>query len=257
MLTVQQQFRQFCRLVVADRLFGDELTAYFEHESRDRLSENGNYEGGRAELLRAFLTDWGRHYDADKTPEPFTTAAMLRGAGPPPPKTQVAVLLNDVLGFTKDEINRVIEPTSNSVTELIVTGRVMHASTAKGSVVIIEDEALIASDLSMIVGGLGAKVVGSAKNAKEASSLILKYQPDLIFADFNLEDEKTGVDVVQESRAYHQCPVVFVTGFPEDVLSGSEREPDVVIGKPYSVESIRAAAAHCLSLPPIRHADVG
>ena len=252
MLTVEQEFRQFCRLLVADRLFGDELTAYFE---RDAAEAGGAGKVRRVELFRKFLEEWSRNYYASEAPAPFTTASMMYSAGPPPPKTAVALLLNDVLHFNQQEIAEIIAPTENSVTELIVTGRVIHASAAEGSAIIIEDEALIAADLSQIIQSLGVNVRGVAHDARMAAKLIESKKPDIILADFNLEDEKTGADVVNECRAFHDCPVIFVTGFPEQALKGSEREPDVVIGKPYTIESIKAAVAHCLSNERLRVAD--
>lgn len=251
MLTVEQQFRQFCRLLVSDRLFGDELTGYFRRDE-DPAGAKREPALTRAALFRRFLDDWSRLHAAQDEPAPFTTEAMMRAAGPPPPKTSVALLLSDIFRFDKDEIAEVVGPSANSVTELIVTGRVIHAGHAKGGAVIIEDEALIASDIAQIIESIGVAVMGVAHNAKAGAALIESKRPDIIIADFNLEDEKTGADVVNDSRAYHDCPVIFVTGFPELALQGSESEPDVVISKPYTVESIKAAVAHCLSVERVR-----
>lgn len=257
MLTIEQQFRQFCRLLLADRLFGDELTAFFERERAVDEPAKGSISERRVALFRRFLADWNRHYFAPEPPAPFTTAAMMYSAGPPPSAEKTALLLNDVLQFSKSEIGEILAPNDQSVTELIVIGRAQHANKAHGAVVIVEDEALIASDLVQILESIGVKIAGVAHDGEKALELINAHRPDLILADYNLEDDRTGVDVVEESRAFHDCPVMFVTGFPDQALQGSEREPDVVIGKPYTIESIKAAAAHCLSQERAELVDVG
>ncbi|NNL90583.1 MAG: response regulator, partial [Marinicaulis sp.] len=191
---------------------------------------------------------WREAHELDDYAPPFTNAALMQSLGEPPSKIQMSLLLHDVLGLGDKEIAEIIAPASNSVTELIVSGRVMHASRADGVVIIIEDEPVIASDLRSIVERLGGYVAGVAAKAEKAVSLIKKHKPDLVLADYNLIGEKTGVDVVAESRDVHDCPVIFVTGFPETVLEGKDIEPDVVIGKPYSHEGIAAAVSHCLSV---------
>lgn len=243
MLTTEQSLRQFCRLLTADRLFGDEIVAITLAE--DIPGENEAQK--RVEAFKRLLSFWAMAYEARETAPNFTDLSLLASAGAPPSKIQTALLLSDVLQMPEKDIAQILAPTDSSVTELVVTGRVMHASRAKGKTIIVEDEPVIASDLRYIVEQLGATVAGTAESADKAVDLITRNKPDLILTDYNLVDEKTGIDVVEESRKVHQCPVVFVTAFPEEVLSGRDGEPDVVIGKPYTLDGIKAAVVQSLT----------
>ncbi len=243
MLTIEQSLRQFCRLLTADRLFGDEIVAVvLEKDSED---ESGSEI--RVAAFRRLLKIWALAHETKDAAPNFTNMKLLASAGPPPSNIQTALLLSDVLQLPEKEIFEIVEPTENSVTEMVVTGRVMHASKAKGKTIIVEDEPIIASDLRYIVEQLGATVAGVAPTASKAIELIVRNKPDLILTDYNLMDEKTGIDVVAETRQVHQCPVIFVTAFPEKVLEGLEGEPDVVIGKPYTLDGIKAAVAQSLA----------
>lgn len=251
MLTTDQYLRQFCRLLTADRFFGDEIVAMTTAQD----SEDADEETRRIAAFRRLLGFWRLSYESAETAPSFSNEKLLASAGPPPSKFQTALLLADVLQLPEKEIAEIVAPAENSVTEMVVTARIMHASKAKGDVVIIEDEPVIASDLRYIIEQLGAKVRGAAASGKKAIELIRKHKPDLILADYNLVGEKTGVDVIEETRDDHNCPVVFITGFPEKVLEGLEGEPDVVIGKPYTLDGVRAAVAHGLTAPRMEIID--
>lgn len=243
MLTTEQSLRQFCRLLTADRMFGDEIVAM---TLKDKTSKQDDKEE-RITAFRRLLSFWAMAYEARETAPNFSDLRLLASAGPPPSKIQSALLLSDVLQLPEKEIADILAPCENSVTEMVITGRAMHASRARGTTVIVEDEPIITSDLRFIVEQLGATVAATANSADKAIDLIVRNKPDLILTDYNLVDEKTGIDVVAESRKTHQCPVVFVTAFPDDVLNGLDGEPDIVIGKPYTLDGIKAAVVQSLS----------
>jgi CheY-like chemotaxis protein len=243
-ISTQKVIRQFCRLVLADRLFGDEVAAAVAPESED----DGSTPESRVKAFRRLFKTWSEAYATGDENEPFSDRYLLASAGEPPGKTLSAVLLNDVLELPSAEVDQILAPSKNSSTELVVTGRVMHAAQATGSIVIIEDEPLIASDLRDIVEKMGVDVLAVTGSGEKAIELIKKKKPDLVLTDYHLTGAMNGLDVIRGCRDVHDCAVVFVTGFPETVLEGEDGEPDVVIGKPYTMVAIRAAVAQCLKI---------
>jgi CheY-like chemotaxis protein len=72
-------------------------------------------------------------------------------------------------------------------------------------------------------------------------------RPDLILADIQLADNSSGVEAVNEILArFDRIPVVFITAFPERLLTGDRPEPAFLINKPYSEPQVRAAVSQAL-----------
>lgn len=104
---------------------------------------------------------------------------------------------------------------------------------AATDVLIIEDEPIIAMDIEELVLGCGHRVVGIAGTEAEAVDLAKKHQPGLILADINLGAGGDGAAAVQRIMRHHYAPVIFVTAYPERLLTGEAVEPTFVITKPF------------------------
>ncbi|MEC7667433.1 MAG: response regulator, partial [Pseudomonadota bacterium] len=116
-----------------------------------------------------------------------------------------------------------------------------------GRVLIIEDEAIIAMDLESIVADLGHRVTGVARTRDGAVALGAQDTPDLILADIQLADNSSGVDAVNDLLAdLGERPVIFITAFPERLLTGDKPEPAFLISKPYSEEQVRSAISQAM-----------
>lgn len=113
-------------------------------------------------------------------------------------------------------------------------------------VLVIEDEAIIAKDIELIVSDLGHRVIGPARTQEEAVSLALKTRPAVVVADVKLADGSSGILAVNEMLKSIDAAVIFVTAVPQWLQTG-ELEPVLVIPKPYSVEEIKAAVARATS----------
>ena len=113
-------------------------------------------------------------------------------------------------------------------------------------VLVIEDEAIIARDIELIVSDLGHRVVGLARTHEEAVSLALKTRPALIVADVRLADGSSGIVAVDEMLKSVDAAVIFVTAVPQWLQTG-DLEPVLIIPKPYTVEEIKAAVAKATS----------
>lgn len=107
-------------------------------------------------------------------------------------------------------------------------------------VLIVEDEALLAMELEMLVEQSGHIPVGWATTSKEAFELAEKVDADVAFVDIHLADGVTGLDVAEYIKESKGATVVFLTANPKRV------PPDFagavgVISKPYSVQGLQAA----------------
>ena len=109
-------------------------------------------------------------------------------------------------------------------------------------VLVIEDEAIIAKDIELIIGDLGHRVVGPARTHDEAVSLALKTRPAVVVADVKLADGSSGIMAVDEMLKSIDAAVIFVTAVPEWLQTG-DAEPYFVVPKPYTVDAIREAVA--------------
>ena len=116
-----------------------------------------------------------------------------------------------------------------------------------GRVLVIEDEAIIALDLQSIVADMGHRITGVAPTHRAAIRLFARERPDLILSDIQLADGSSGIDAVNEIlRDAGEVPVIFITAFPERLLTGDRPEPAFVITKPYSEEQVRSAVSQAM-----------
>jgi CheY-like chemotaxis protein len=111
---------------------------------------------------------------------------------------------------------------------------------------IIEDEPLIAMDIEQMVEGLGHRVTAIARTHKEAVALYNKTQPKMILADIQLADGSSGIDAVNDILMTHSVPVIFITAFPERLLTGERPEPTFLVTKPFNPEMVKALISQAL-----------
>jgi CheY-like chemotaxis protein/DNA-directed RNA polymerase specialized sigma24 family protein len=100
-------------------------------------------------------------------------------------------------------------------------------------VLIIEDEPIIAMDLEDLVESCGHRVVGTAGTEAEAVEIAARTPPGLILADINLGEGGDGASAVSRILRRQPAPVIFVTAYPERLLTGAAPEPAFVITKPF------------------------
>ena len=92
---------------------------------------------------------------------------------------------------------------------------------------IIEDEPIIAMDIETIVRDLGHNVTGVAVTRDEAVAQARQNPPGLVLADIQLADDSSGIDAVKDILAEFSVPVIFITAFPERLLTGDPARADL------------------------------
>jgi len=158
-----------------------------------------------------------------------------------------ALLLHTLEGFSFASIGEIIDIKPVEAEELVKIARRELADAVSGSVMIIEDEAIIAMDLESIVSEMGHRVTGVATTRTEAVELGRADVPDLILADIQLADNSSGIDAVNDLVAeLGERPVIFITAFPERLLTGEKHEPAFLISKPYVENQVVSAVSQAM-----------
>lgn len=157
-----------------------------------------------------------------------------------------ALLLTAVEGFSIAETAIILNRPFEDVETDMVTARAAINEGLRSDVMIIEDESIIALHIKAIVEDLGHTVVGIARTRAEAFTLASEARPDLVLADISLADGSSGIDAVTDILAMIDVPVIFVTAFPERLLTGERPEPTYLISKPFEPEMITATIGQAL-----------
>lgn len=167
------------------------------------------------------------------------------------PRSRQALLLTAVEGFTTAEAAQIlgIAPAEVGVLVADAVGELQRQTRAR--VLIIEDEPIIAMDIESIVTGLGHSVVDIADTRDTAVAAALAHQPDLVLADIQLGDGSSGIDAVHDILAAFQVPVIFITAFPDRLLTGRRPEPTFLITKPFQTETVQVAIGQALFFRPL------
>ncbi len=156
------------------------------------------------------------------------------------PVAREALLLTMVEGFSVADAGRILDLPASEVELAIDAARAQLEAELRGSVMIIEDESVIALHLQKIARSLGNSIAGVARTHREAVALAHETHPDLILADISLADGSSGIDAVKEILAEFSVPVIFITAFPQRLLTGERPEPTYLITKPFEPEMVTA-----------------
>ncbi len=84
------------------------------------------------------------------------------------------------------------------------------------SILIVEDESIVALNMKRALSSLGYRVLGPASTGEKALSLVEIEGPDLVLLDIKLKGEMDGIQVAERIRSRHRIPVVFVTAYSDD-----------------------------------------
>ena len=162
------------------------------------------------------------------------------------PLSRQALLLTAMEGFTPEDAGYLIGVAPDEVEDLVAEALSEIEKQTRARVLIIEDEPIIAMDIETIVRDLGHDVTGVAITRDEAVALAMEDRPGLVLADIQLADDSSGIDAVKDILAEFQVPVIFITAFPERLLTGERPEPTFLITKPFQRSTVKAAISQAL-----------
>lgn len=163
------------------------------------------------------------------------------------PRTREALLLKMLEAFPVAEIGEILDISTEEAEELVTIGTDEMRSEISSRVMIIEDEPIIAMDIEAIVTGMGHSVVGIARTETEATKMSAQTDYDLLLADIQLADGSSGIDAVKTILGEKAAlPVIFITAFPDRLLTGERPEPTYLITKPFDEEQVRSSTSQAL-----------
>ena len=162
------------------------------------------------------------------------------------PLSRQALLLTAMEGFTPEDTAYLVGVDTDEVEELVASALAEIEKQTRARVLIIEDEPIIAMDIETIVRDLGHDVTGVAVTRDEAVALAMEDRPGLVLADIQLADDSSGIDAVKDILGEFQVPVIFITAFPERLLTGERPEPTFLITKPFQRSTVKTAISQAL-----------
>jgi CheY-like chemotaxis protein/DNA-directed RNA polymerase specialized sigma24 family protein len=162
------------------------------------------------------------------------------------PLSRQALLLTAMEGFTSEDAGYLIDVEPEEVDRLVGEALSEIEKQTRARVLIIEDEPIIAMDIETIVRDLGHDVTGVAVTRDEAVAAAMADRPGLVLADIQLADDSSGIDAVKDILAEFNVPVIFITAFPERLLTGERPEPTFLITKPFQRSTVKAAISQAL-----------
>ena len=110
----------------------------------------------------------------------------------------------------------------------------------KHKILVVEDEMIIAADLSMQLANIGYEVIGIQTRAEDAINNLKVNRPDLILMDINLAGDMDGIDAAKHILENFSIPVIFLTSNTDDATfqRAIETKPYAFIAKPFQINDL-------------------
>jgi CheY-like chemotaxis protein len=241
--------RRFARALVGTQAGGD---AYALAALQALTQEPPPFPEGEAMRIRLYhllLRVWAKTPAKDLAPESAgqgTGDAARHSLDALTPRSRIAFLLTAVDGFSIPQVGEVLGCSADAASELVATAQEELARQMATDVLIIEDEPLIAMELESLVESQGHRVIGLAATRGEAMELVRQQRPGLVLSDIHLADGSSGLDAVNDILKSFEVPVIFITAYPEALLTGERPEPAFLMTKPFRPEALKAIMGQAL-----------
>lgn len=244
--------RRYARALSGSQATGDAFVRATLEAALEDEELKQSLEGGRVALYRAFHKVWASAFiDAapggrgEASGGDHEAGAQAR-LGVITPLNRQALLLTTLEDFSPAQAGQIMDLATREV-ETLVTQAISEIDREQStSVLIIEDEPLISMQLEDLVTGLGHEVCGTAATRTQAVASVDKARPGLVLADIQLADGSSGLDAVDDILAIQAVPVIFITAYPERLLTGDRPEPTYLVTKPFQESTVRAAISQAL-----------
>ncbi|WP_375173780.1 response regulator [Pseudooceanicola sp.] len=239
--------RRYARALTGQQSTGDAYAAATLEAILEDTSLMEHASNPRVALFHAFHSIWKSSGAPVASEEEGLAARAQSRMSTLTPDSREVLLLSSIEEFSLPQIAEIMDIPQDEVADLLsLAHREMRAG-LKGRVQIIEDESIIALDLQSIVDDMGHEVTHVAATAKEAVADFKTTRPDLILSDIQLADGSSGIDAVNEIlKMADDVPVIFITAFPERLLTGDRPEPAFVITKPFTEAQVQSAVSQAI-----------
>jgi DNA-directed RNA polymerase specialized sigma24 family protein len=196
-------------------------------------------------LYASIFADLQVEIDPAESPFPWERRASAHLAAVPT-RARQAFLLVAVEGFRLDEMAEILAVSEADAGHLLTQAAEEISAQVATDIMIIEDEPLIAMDIEHLVTSLGHRVTGIARTRDEAIALFQREPARMILADIQLADGSSGIDAVNHILKDNALPVIFITAYPEHLLTGERPEPAFLVTKPFNENMVKALISQAL-----------
>ena len=248
--------RRYARALTGSQTSGDAYVratleaALADRDLLDRIGE------GRVALYRAFNRIWSTGHvetaganagggEGNGGGDVHEQAAKERLLHVTPAHRQ-ALLLTTLEDFTTGEAATILGVSPEEVEAMVLQAIDEIETETETDVLIIEDEPLISMQLEGLVTDLGHRVIGTAATRSQALEIFAERPAGLVLADIQLADGSSGIDAVNDILRTSEIPVIFITAYPEKLLTGERPEPTYLVTKPFQESTVRAAISQAL-----------
>ncbi len=252
--------RRYARALTGSQSTGDRFVrATLEAALADEELKS-SLNGGRIPLYRAFNAVWSSAFiDIAKEDAVVEGGEHELGAqnrlGAITPMNRQALLLTTLEEFSAAQAAQVMDLEPSEVEALAAEAVREIDKQQATSVLIIEDEPLISMQLEDLVTSLGHEICGTAATRTQALEVVADKKPGLVLADIQLADGSSGLDAVDDILAIDSVPVIFITAYPERLLTGDRPEPTYLVTKPFQEQTVKAAIGQALFFGSSRPLD--
>ena len=250
--------RRYARALTGSQPTGDAFVRATLEAALEDDELKTSLEGGRIPLYRAFNKVWSSAYlqvDAAEDAVGEHEAGVQNRLGAITPLNRQALLLTTLEDFSAAEAGQIMDLETQEIENLVAEAVSEIDREQATSVLIIEDEPLISMQLEDLVQSLGHEIYGTAATRTQAQEIVANGNPGLVLADIQLADGSSGLDAVDDILAIGSVPVIFITAFPERLLTGDRPEPTYLVTKPFEERTVRAAISQALFFGSSRPLD--
>ena len=250
--------RRYARALTGSQTTGDAFVRATLEAALADEDLKSSLDGGRVPLYRAFNSVWSSAY-LEVASEEQNASEHEIGAqdrlGAITPLNRQALLLTTLEDFSAAQAAQVMGLDTSEVEALVAEAVGEIDREQATSVLIIEDEPLISMQLEDLVTGLGHEICGTAATRTQALEVVGEKAPGLVLADIQLADGSSGLDAVDDILNIASVPVIFITAYPERLLTGDRPEPTYLVTKPFQESTVQAAISQALFFGSSRPLD--
>ena len=241
--------RRYARALLGSQHTGDTyvricLEALLQEPDRIAVTDDV-----RLKLFHLFHDVWSRagvHDKEEGEGQPHDLSVEARLQALPVSERQI-LLLTTLEGFSVQDAAHILGLSHEQGSDLLGSAWSTVNEQMATSILVIEDEPVIALDIVGLVRDMGHSVVGIAASQVEAVRLAQKSQPGLVLADIDLGPGGSGLTAVKEILDSMKVPVIFVTAYPERLLTGERPEPTYLVTKPFEPDTLKVTISQALS----------
>jgi len=121
----------------------------------------------------------------------------------------------------------------------------------QASILIVEDEVVIAMDIALQLRALGHHPLGPATRGEQAIELARQWRPDLVLMDIHLGSAMDGITAAATIAAETGAKIVFLSAFDADANRTRAQAvgPAGYLSKPFETDDLQRAVAAALQMP--------